>query len=393
MFRWPYTFLFSLVIWLAACSGRQVVALPTLAPVVQLPAPPTATLGINLPPTRNLTPSATPPTAVQPADPLPTPLPTATATPVQPLINLTAPDNEVEIALGSVVVVRGLAQLAPTQMISVSLVSGNGRFLTSTQAVVSDFGWEAGLTVPQTVSGAATFYARILDATGISLAEDRATVTLILDTTQSERYLALYHPISGETAVAGYFLFFDGQVRQQVGGGVTISIWADNCQREAAKFRLNFNGGGYWQGSLGIPGDLTGEACAVAYFGTPGEDTWREAQVPITIYAANDSRAGGIQIAYPPANGTAVAGQPLLISGTAFNAANVTVSILMADGLVIGEQSTIPGAQGFWEMQLDLPYDVTGTAEITAIAFDNRGNERARAQSLITILPAPTPTP
>lgn len=388
MSRKTAALLFILLIWLAACQQSKMIV-PTRAPVAQIPTPlppsPTA-----LPPTQDLTRLTVTP---MPTQPLPTRPPTATPTPIDPLINITSPDDGAQLILGSDIVVRGLAQIDATQVISVALLSANGRILNGSQAVPNAVGWEAGLTVPEFVSGSGWLRAAVLDSNGTMRTEDNTLVTLALDTGTSDQYLALYHPTNGETAVAGYFLFFDGYVRRPTGNAATISLWTDDCQAEVAKFKLTLNGSGYWQGSLGIPRDVVGPACAIAYFGIPGEDTWREVQIPINVYAADDPSAHGVQLTAPPTNSEIDAGQDLFLSGTAFNAESVVISIILDSGRIVAERTAIPDTYGYWELTLTLPFDVEGVAEITVTALDKTGAANAEAKTLITINPAPTPTP
>ena len=188
---------------LAAC-GNPSPSIPTQVPLAELPTepPPSPT---SLPPTRDL--NAPMPTVEGGAaieatavPDNPTPRPTATATPISPIINLSNPDNGAQIVLGSDIVVRGLSQMEASQTISVTLLSANGRTLNSAAGVVNPVGWEAGLHVPTSSSGSATLQASILDSAGAVLAQDSASVVLVLDTANSDRYLALYNPVEGKTA-------------------------------------------------------------------------------------------------------------------------------------------------------------------------------------------------
>ena len=378
-----------LLLLLAACAQSAPEALPTLAPVANVPtaAPATPT---GLPPTRDLsTVAATPlPTAVPP-----TGVPTVTATPVDPGINLTSPDEDAQIVLGSDIVVRGLAQLDADQRVVVELVSATNRLLASGEAVLSDVGWQAGLSVPDFVSGAGELRATIIDADGTGLVQDKVSVALALNTETADRFLALSQPLSGETAVAGYFLFFEGRVRRPAGNAVTLSLWMDNCQLEVAKFTLSLGGSGAWRGSLGIPGDVAGPGCAVATFGTPGEENWREAQIPVTVFAADDPSAGGVQLASPPPNSSVSAGGELYVAGTAFNADSVRISVEMDNSRIVAEQTVFPDPFGNWELTVLLPFDIEGSAIIVITALDGAGNPRAEAQTIVTVNSAPTPTP
>ncbi len=386
--RWVV--LIILIFLLAACGNDPGPAVPTRLPAAELPTdpPPSPT---SLPPTRDLsTPTPEPATA---APATPTPPPTATPVPVEARLTLSAPDNGAQLLLGSDIVVRGLAQLDAAQSVSVTLSSATGRVLSSAVGVVNPVGWEAGLQVPPNVSGAATLRASVVDGNGNVLVQDSATVNLVLDAAASDRYLALYNPVEGDTAVAGYFLFFDGRAQQPVGSRITIALWMDECQTQVASFTLTMEGSGYWQGQLGIPANVAGPGCAIASFGTPGEATWREVQIPINVLAADSAEATGVTITNPAAGGAFLSGQTLFLAGTAFNAARVQVSVLLENGRIVGETSVQPNSLGLWEAELLLPFDVAGPAEITAVAQDASGAVLAEARRLITITPGPTATP
>lgn len=373
----------------AACTGEP---LPTSVPAATLPPEMSASPTGNLPPTRELNPpTSTPvPTAVPP-----TPEPTATPTAVDAVINITVPEAEADLVLESTVEARGLVQRDPSHTVRLALVSANGRLLAEAEGTVGEVGWEGSFTIPPFVSGAARVQASVLDEAGVILAQDQVPVNLVLDTDGLEQYLALFRPNQGETAVAGFNIFFDGRAERPVNNTVTISIWTEDCQNEVARQNFVLRGSGYWQGFVVVPPDTAGTGCAVAYFGTPGEETWREAQVPITILAPEDGGARGVEIGNPPPNSTVTAGQELFLYGTALNAPEeqVQVSVILENGRVVSQGTAISDYWGYWELPLTLPFDVEGPAEITAVAGAPDDAYHAETSTLITIEPAPTPTP
>ncbi len=375
---------------LTGCGSGPDTAVPTLLPVAKLPTDPPPLP--SLPPTRDLrtpTPEATTAVLPTPAAPRNTPSPE----PVAARLNLSSPGHGAVLVLDSNIVARGLAQVDTTHTISVTLLSANGRFLSSAIANVDAVGWEAALYVPPNVGGAATMHVRVLDSSGNTLAQDSAVVTLALDASSSSRYLALYNPVEGDTAVAGQYLFFDGHAQQPVGNRLTISVWVDECQNQAASFTFSVSGSGYWQGQLGLPNNLTGPACAIASFGTSGEETWREVQVPINILAASANATTQINILNPAPASIHLSGQNIYVSGVAFNINTVQVTILLEDGRVVAERTTMPDSQGAWETELLLPFDVTGAAEILVSARSSAGILLAESSRLILINPGPTATP
>jgi len=381
---WTFFWL-CLLAGLAACNEAP---LPTAVPLASLPtnAPPTAT---TLPPTRDLAAvtGTAPPTSVPPTRP-----PTATPTPVNALVNITLPDPNAMIVMGSDVVVRGLMQLDESHSVTVALVSSTGHLLAEVAATVGDFGWEAALTIPQSVSGTAFLRATIRDQNGNVLAEDQVPVNLVLDAESSDRYLALFRPAGGETAVSGYTLFFDGRMLRPASNTFTVSVWADDCQNQVARQSFTVRSSQntfYWQGFVVIPRNVSGPACAVAYFGNPGEENWREAQVPITILPPDEAEAKGVRIANPPPESEVTAGQELFLNGTALNVSEgeVRVSLLMENGRIVSQSIATTDYWGYWETSVTLPIDVEGRAEITASTGED--DTFAEAKTLITVVPAP----
>ena len=375
--------------------------LPTLAPVAVLPSP-TAT---SLPATMDIStrlPQSGDSAAGDSADPAatvpsqPTIKPTVTPTPVNPLINISDPNPNQLLFLGSETTVRGLVQRDPDQTILVSLVSSNGRLLTEVAAVPNDFGWQTTFVLPPYVSGAATVRASLLAADGTLLSAYDVPVWLSLNKDASDRYLELFRPTIDEKAVGGFNIFFDGEILFAVNRTISLSIWADNCQTRVA--RQNFVLGSssrpiYWQGFVVVPQDLVGPACAVASTGEPGTENWREASVPINVLPPTELEARGVTIGNPPPDSETIAGQELVLYGTALNVSEgpVSVSILMENGRVVSQTDFTTDYWGYWETTITLPIDIEGLAEITVSAGE--GDTFNESTTRILVNPAPTPTP
>jgi hypothetical protein len=294
------------------------------------------------------------------------------------------------MVLGSEVLIRGLTEISENNVISVTLTSLNGRTLAEAQGDIQDQIWEAGLSIPNRVSGAAFIEAKVQDAAGAIMAEHQLPVNLVIDTTNAERYLALYHPLRGETAVGGFNLFFDGVAYRPTNSAISISVWVDDCQTRLA--RQSFTLGSstvafYWQGFVVVPNEATGPACAIAYFGDEDSEDYREAVVPINVLSPDDPQAKGVVIANPPAGSHVTAGDELLLYGTALNTSGepVSVSILMENGRIISQSTAPADFWGYWEFSVTLPPDTFGPAKVTVTAND------ATAEILINVDPAPTP--
>jgi hypothetical protein len=385
-----------MVILLLIGCGSPDDPLPTLAPLVVLPSP-TAT---SLPPTLDISTRA-PESGVSSSNggattAQTTPKPTITPTAVNPLINISDPNPNQLLILGNEVTVRGLVQREPDQSIQVSLVTSNGRLLAETSATTSEFGWQASFVLPPQVSGSATVRAALLAADGTVLSTYDVPVWLTLNKETADRYLEMLRPTFEETAVGGFNIFFDGEILLPVNRTISVSIWAEDCQTRVARQSFVLGASSrpvYWQGFVVVPEDLEGPACAVASTGEPGSENWREASVPILVLPPTELEARGVTIGNPPPDSEAIAGQELILYGTALNVSEgpVSVSILMENGRVVSQTSFTTDYWGYWETAVTLPIDVEGLAEITVSAGE--GDTYNESTTIIQVNPAPTPTP
>lgn len=377
---------------MASCGGSSN-PLPTAmsAASIPSPAPPTATI---LPPTLDLdaTRSAPQATPLQPTSSIPT----ITPTPVDAVVNITVPDAGVDLFMGSTIRVFGLVQKELEQLVWVSLISSNGRLLVEQQAQPNEIGWETLIPVPNRVSGAAWLQAAVRADDGSLQNLYRHPVTLVPNKELESRFIQVYRPYVDETAVSGYNVFFDGDIKGAVGNQLTISLWVDNCQRQVAKqgFRLGAsNQSFYWQGFVIAPRDVSGPGCAVASFGEPGSENWREASMPITILPTTDRDAKGIRIANPPPQREIVSGSEMFINGTALNIADedILVSILLENGRIVSQTPARTDWWGYFELNVLIPPDIEGPAQI--IAEYGEGDDFADGIGDIVVIPPPTPTP
>ena len=386
-----FLLIFSLVFGglLTACNDAPA-PLPTQLPVAALP---TAS-ATPLPPTRDLSQS---PLTPLPTVPSPTPPPTATPTPVDVWVRIAVPEEGASVVMGSDVIVRGLVQRAADHTVWLSLYSATGRLLAETQAGTGENSWEAGFTVPQSVSGTAFLEAAVRDAAGEPLATGRTRIELALDAATSDRFLVLMQPLVDETAVAGFNILFDGRVLLPANNTITVEIWANCAERVAQQsFIMGRSSTSFpWQGFVVVPEDLTGPACAVARAGEPGADNWREAQRLITVLPQDDPEARGVRLGSPTENVNIAAGDSLLLYGTALNVSEgpVAVSVVLDNGRTISQAATTSDYWGYWEVSVNLPGDVVGSAQVTITVGDPEDDNYAETTTLITINPAPTPTP
>jgi hypothetical protein len=383
------SFLIVIISILTAC-GSPSPAIPTQIPLAQLPGA-TAT---GLPATRDLTAEA--PTAM-PSPLPPTRQPTATATPVDVWVKVTNPDEGADMVLGSDVTIRGLVEKETAQTVWLSLVSATGHLLAETQAREGETSWEAGFTVPQSVSGTAFLNATVRNEAGDILGENNTRVNLVLDAATTDRFLVFAKPVYGETAVSEFNILFSGQTKLPANNTITIEIW-EGCTTPVAKqnFIMGRSPNSFpWQGFVVIPKDLVGRACAVATSGEIGEDNWREAQTVLDILPQDHPEARGVALGYPPPDTTIAAGNSLTLYGTAMNVREgpVSVNVVLDNGRMIGQSSTTTDYWGYWETEVTLPIDVLGAAKVTISAGEQGDANYAETETLITISEAPTPTP
>ncbi len=378
-------FFLSLIILLqilVACQPAEEV--PTRFPTAEVPTP--------IPPPPTVPPTRTP-------EPTPTPLPTATvvfatrtATPVilpdGPAVNITTPSINAELVMGTDITIGGLGQMLPSQTLSITLVSATGHLLAEAEAEMTEFNnWQVDLTIPQQVSGPAQIQAAILEEDGEQVAIDIHAVHLILDTSTTDKYMALFRPVTGEQAVSGFNLFFDGRAQDPTGNYITISLWDQNCRNQIATQGFQLRSSSYWQGFLVVPRDITGPVCAVADFGERGTEDWREAQVLVEILAPTDENAKGVLIGNPPPNAVLTAGESILLYGTAYNAPDgqVLISVILENGRVITEIVTTTDIFGYWETSLFIPPDAQGTAMINISIGTPGESDYAQNQTIVTI--------
>ena len=311
-------------------------------------------------------------------------------------VNITQPAAGTALALGSTVTAGGLANLNPGEAVSVLLLNAGGNaLLEAPGATGSDGGWQAQFVVPAVTTGPAQLLAVIRDDAGTIVAQNGIPVTLVVAGTDTGRFITLNRPVINEEAVAGFYLFFDGTAQQPVAGRLTLQLLVDNCQTPVATQGISLNGSGYWQGYLYVPRDLAGGACARVNTGTAGEETYREAVVPINLLPNEGDNSFGVRLHNPPAGAQLFAGQTITVYGLAYNArdAIVIVDLKRADGQVLSQATGSVGEFGYWEAVLILPFGAEGEAELSAIIGDAAEGDFAEQKVRVDILPAPTPTP
>lgn len=383
-------FLLSLLA-LVACNQA---ALPTPVPTAAVPgsapatAPPAPAETTALPATRDLA-TATPPPPT-PTSSLPSRTPTATSTPViAPILSIGSPAAGARLPLGGEVEVSGFSHSLPGMILQLGLISETGWTITSATAELDAGGWRGTLPIPPTVYGSAELQAVLLDAGGGLLASDSIPVFVELAEPRPESYLTLIRPPAGMIAAAGHAFYADGNLRSETGGSMRFSILLDECQEEVAHYAFTLRGSTYWQAYVILPEEAEGPACAVVTKDQPGSEEWLAAQVPLTIFPRGDERGVSVAIANPAEGQRIVGGQTITINGVAYNAPEdqVQLTVMLANGRMLADTALPTDRYGYWELELSLPPDVDGQAQIHATLGDSL-SPVASTQLLFNVVPS-----
>lgn len=377
--------------FLLATACQSTAAVPTAIPTAAVPVAvntPTSA-ATSLPPTRDIasTPTAPPPT------PTATLRPTRTATPVvAPVLSLTTPAGGETLFIGQSVEASGFVHSSPGMTVRVGLTSATGLSLATADATIDDSTWRATVEVPPFVSGRGELQVALVAEDGTVLGRDSAPVSLGVDAEQAESFMSLARPAAGDMIVAGHYLFFDGRLQRAAGGRVTIALLMEGCQEEVAAYTFTLRGSSYWQAYVIPPRDVSGPGCAVATVGSPGEEGWRAAQVPVDVLARTDPDAVGVMIANPAPGRRLSGGETITVNGVAYNApgGDVHVAVMLANGRIISESTVEAGVSGFWEVDVTLPVDVEGDASVTATVGDP-DNPLAGETTVFSLVPGSNP--
>lgn len=386
----PDLFLILLSIFFVACKTEA--EIPTLAPSVVAPTSPLPTSSPR--PTFTATATAT---IVIPEDtPTQTPLPSTTPvipgidqTPAaQSGVNITSPREHEELIQGAEVTVGGLSQLGEGESLIVTLVSATGQTLAAADVAGYQFNnWDGKMIIPVMNSGSARVVAKILDSNVNIIAQDTQDVVLAVNPEITDVYLDLFRPQTGDGVVAGYNMFFDGWAQRPANNQVSISLWNEGCTVQLARQNFVLRGSGYWQGFLIIPAGVSGPTCAIAKFGEPGDDVYREAQIAIDVLPAGDDEAIGVLVGNPPEDSEITPGSTLLLYGTSFNAPedDIRLTIQSEDGRLITEGITSADNFGYWELSLFIPSEAIGIAEVAASIGDRSDDTYAEHRIFVHI--------
>ncbi|HFC11399.1 MAG TPA: hypothetical protein ENJ56_01045 [Anaerolineae bacterium] len=330
----------------------------------------------------------------------PTPLPpTPTATPIptaEPLeISLRTPLQNSQFIAGTGIDVSGSARgIVAGQLIRVTLANAQGGQITAVTLIAESGDWRVIMPVPDEITGALFVQAKIVTPAGDVLTEAAVPIEVIDNITLSEipedDYFISLDRLSTQ-AVAGKGIFLNGRSGSPLAiYDVTIEIYYQNCTVGAGPISFQMYGSGAWNGYLIVPGGTQGDTiCVRAYTGTPGSDSYRQAEKSFVVLDALDPAARSVQIAVPRPGSYYTA--PFEITGTAINPplGYVLVQVLTADGAVLWEDTTIPDGFGNWRIMADFTVQSPFSVSLVAI-LDNADGTFITDKHAINVQPLGT---
>ncbi|WP_420640720.1 hypothetical protein [Candidatus Leptofilum sp.] len=385
-----FTLVGVILLSLAACGGATTE--PTATAVAEA-IPPTETATTEPPtatPTAEIIPTEPEPTE-EPLFPTPEVTATSTMTPTATLPNYTLtivePAPATTLLAGREVTFRGEVQPPTTDPITLTLTIGSFTAVSDQIIPDGDSGsWELITTLAESASGPG-----LLTATLGDLAQAQQTHPVAFDSTTEEPYISLVQPVEGETAVAGYAFFMQGDSQNLINGAFTIGVLVDECTNFIAAQKISLSGGN-WYGFVILPQNVEpGPACAVAYTGEYKESGWREALIPIQLRAKDDPQAillnlGNLgELSFN-------AGQATNLFGVAANVPESAVDIVLelddvgGNGRLVTSGKAFADQFGFWAIDLDVPEDApNGSAILTISAGEGDSYQEIRLP--VTISP------
>lgn len=303
----------------------------------------------------------------------PTPEVTATATqtptPEMPDYNIIIeePAPATTLLAGREVTFRGQVQPPTTDPISLTVTVG--LFTAVSTQVVPDGttgSWELTTTLADTTSGPG-----LLTAALGEMAQVEQPIPIAFDRSGEEPYIALSRPMQGETAVAGYAFFFQGDSNNLIDNAFTIGVMVDDCSNFIAAQKISLSNG-QWYGFVILPQNAAaGSACAVAYTGEYRAEGWREVQIPIQLRSFDDAQAFLLNLGNL-GELTFKRGEATNLFGVAVNLPDRAVDIeLVLDSASGGSQLVATGKAfadqfGFWSIDLEVPDNApTGSGLLT----------------------------
>lgn len=288
--------------------------------------------------------------------------PPVVATPANQLA-INFPVRQGQHLAGETVTASGVAN--PTVgNVTLTLFAGPHQIIQLEAAVASTGAWSTSLTLPTHIIGPGRLVAQA-GSESISHPFSIYEPTSGQPPTSSQPRVVLYRPFVGELLVEGLTNFISGEVRNPINNTVTIGVLNKDCTTFIARQSFTVTGG-EWSGQLILPPDVAGPACVTAYTGAHGDGAGYEWLVETTIVAADHPTAPRLQIGNP--YGTVNKGQSFTLFGTAVNAPDNTVQLLVTrdDGTEILSATAVADTFGYWSAEILLPTDTPPFILVTA---------------------------
>lgn len=273
------------------------------------------------------------------------------------LLTIVYPVNGGETRIGETLPVAGYVDPANNSDVTITLTAGTNTLAEATAVVDPNSGdWTTELAVPLNFQGRGNLVATTDSeetAVGIYIGASSGAV----QPTAGEPVIRLFRPYSGETAVAGYPVYFEGEVQNPIDNLVGIGVLIDDCTTWDAQQSFTVESGGTWQGAILLPADILDEtACATAYTGVYGEGDWYEVQSSLPILSPDDENANRIGLESSTYEFTA--GETARVAGYAVNAPEVNIAFINPETQeIIAEGVATTGDFGLWEIELLVPED------------------------------------
>ena len=312
-----------------------------------------------------------------PVEPTPLPEPTATAEPLA--ITLRTPLENSQFIAGTGIDVSGSATgVVPGQLIRIALTNETGEQIADASLIGRSGDWRIILPVPQDISGILQVEAKIVTPDGTTQAMANSPVEIIADFTVAEipenDYFIAIDRLS-TTAVAGQSLFLNGRSGNLLDVyDVTIEIYYQECAVTAGPVTFQMYGSGAWNGYLIVPGSSGGTTiCVRAHTGTPGTDSYRQAERQVAVLEQSDPNARSLSLATPRPGAFYTA--TFDITGIAFQPPSgfVLVQVIGLDGTILWEDTAVPDGFGNWTATVDITITSPMSVNIAAIVDNNDG--------------------
>ncbi len=289
----------------------------------------------------------------------------ATAVSTEPdraVLTITSPPEEAQLGTGSELLVAGYVAAGTAVSVNIQLQMGPHLLIDHLVQSNADSGeWELTVTLPHSVAGMGELIVRTETETAVQ------KIQINYDANRDETGISIdaSRPGDGQMAVAGHPLFFEGAITNAIDSSIIIGLYTDNCTTIAARQSFTLDAAtAVWSGFVNLPQMLNGRSCAFISTGSPESGLWREVQLWLPVIHPGEDMALDRIILGNSLQNPFKAGEDVYLFGSVVDAAGkeLVVSWFAEDGeTVVGEETAVVDALGFWEANIILPTDLAGT--------------------------------